>query len=76
MEKAYDLKVLKEKLVETGLPEIEDLAEKTYKAVKEWVIESAPVSETKLDDFAPVIFPMIDKIVDPAIDKIDGIKNA
>lgn len=72
MEKAYDLKVLEAKLKEKGLPEVEDLAEKVYSAVKEWVVESAPVSETKLDDFAPIAFPIIDKIVAPAIDKIDG----
>lgn len=71
--KAYDLKELEKKLVAQGLPVIEGLAEKTYAAVKEWVEESAPISENKVDDVVvPLAFPVLDKVVLPAIDKIDG----
>ena len=74
--KAYDLEVLKEKLLAQGLPMVENLAEKAYAAVKEWIMESAPVSENKIDDIvAPLAFPVLDKVVEPAMDKIDGIEG-
>ena len=72
MEKAYDLKVLQERLKEEGLTIAEDGAEKVYKVVSQWVKESAPLSKTPVDDMALVIFPNLDKIVLPQIDKIDG----
>ena len=76
MEKAYDLKVLEKKLLAQGLPLVENLAEKAYAAVKEWIVESAPVSETKIDDIVvPLAFPVIDAVVIPAINKIDGIEG-
>lgn len=73
MQKAYDLKVLGQKLAAKGLPMLEESAELVYEAFKEWVLESAPISDTKLDDVgAPILFPVLDKIAKPAIDKIDG----
>lgn len=73
MTQSYDLKVLGEKLKAKGLPVLENTAELVYEAVKEWIQESAVVSENKLDDvIVPVAFPIIDKVVEPAIDKIDG----
>ena len=77
MVKAYDLKELGEKLKAKGLPVLEDTAEKVYEAVKEWVQESAVVSENKIDDVAvPLAFPILDKVVEPAIDSIDGQKDS
>jgi CO dehydrogenase/acetyl-CoA synthase beta subunit len=77
MEKAYDLKDLAEKLKAKGLPVLEDTAEKVYEAVKEWAQESAVVSENKVDDMVmPLAFPMLDKVVVPALNKIDGNKDA
>lgn len=74
--KAYDLKVLEEKLISKGLPLLENLAENVYDAVKEWVLESAPVSENKLDDVAaPLLFPVLDKVVEPALDHIDHVEG-
>jgi hypothetical protein len=74
--KGYDLKVLEEKLLAKGLPMVESLAENVYEAVKEWVLESAPASENKLDDIAaPLLFPVLDKVVEPALDKIDHVEG-
>lgn len=72
MEKAYDIKVLKEKLVKKGLPEMEDLAEKVYEATKEWYQESAVLSENKIDDVTLPFLSFVDQMVLPQIDKIDG----
>jgi len=76
MEKAYDLKDLEKKLLAKGLPLVENMAELSYEAVKEWVLESAPISVNKLDDVgAPILFPILDKIVEPALDKIDHVEG-
>lgn len=73
MEKAYSIKSLGEKLKSKGLPVLEDTADKVYEAVKEWIQESAAMSETKIDDVVvPLAFPILDKVIEPAIDKIDG----
>lgn len=72
MEKAYDLKVLQEKLKAKGLPEVELLAEKSYEAIKEWFTESAIVSETKIDDVFVPFMAFVDGVVKPQLDKIDG----
>jgi hypothetical protein len=76
MEKAYDLKDLGEKLKAKGLPIAEDMLEKiageVYLAVKAWAKESAPLSETKVDDFVSPFYDQLDAIVLPLIDKIDG----
>lgn len=72
MEKAYDIKVLKEKLLAKGLPEIEELAEKVYEATKEWFVESAAKSENKFDDMAVPFMGLVDGVVKPQINKIDG----
>lgn len=76
MEKAYDLKVLEEKLLAKGLPLVEDMAEKVYESVKEWVLESAPVSKNGLDDIAaPLLFPVLDKVIEPIMDGIDHVEG-
>lgn len=73
MDKAYDLKDLAKKLELKGLPVVEETARQVYEAVHEWIAESAVLSENKIDDVAvPLAFPMLDKVVLPAIDKIDG----
>jgi hypothetical protein len=75
MEKAYDLKVLEEKLKAKGLPEVEKLAEKAYEAVKEWFVESAAISAGKIDDLAIPFMGIVDGIVKPQLDKIDGVEG-
>lgn len=76
MEKAYDLKALGEKLEKAGLPVLKEAAEETakqvYIAVKEWLKESAPLSETQIDDFIAPFYDKLDPLVFKAIDKIDG----
>jgi len=55
MEKAYDLKVLGERLKDAGLPialeALESTAGKVYVIIKNWAKESAPLSATPIDDF-------------------------
>jgi hypothetical protein len=70
--KAYDPKVLLEKLKKQGLPVLEDGAEKTYVAVKEWIKESALESENKYDDLGIPFINYVDQLVMPQLDKIDG----
>jgi hypothetical protein len=72
MDKAYDLKALGEKLKEKGMPEVEELAEKAYEALKEWIIESAELSANPFDNMVPGFFGALDSIVKPKLDKIDN----
>lgn len=76
MEKAYDLKVLGERLKEQGLPiakeALEDTAKKVYVVVKDWAKESAPISKTPVDDFVAPFYDQLDPLILGAIDKIDG----
>lgn len=76
MEKAYDLKALGEKLKAQGLPiaeeALEAVAGKVYVSMKEWLKESAPLSETKVDDFIAPFYDQLDPLILPLIDKIDG----
>lgn len=76
MEKAYDLKDLGLRLKKAGLPIAEEALEASagivYKEMKAWLKESAPISETKVDDFIAPFYDQLDPIVLPAIDKIDG----
>lgn len=72
MQKAYDLKDLAEKMKAAGLPEVEQMAEKAYGAVKVWLKESAVLSEGKIDDVVMPFVDQLDAIVQPQLDKIDG----
>lgn len=72
MTKAYDVKDLAEKLKQKGMPEIEDMAVIAYQAIKEWAIESAALSENKIDDVLMPALTFLDGMILPAIDKIDG----
>ena len=72
MEKAYDLKVLGEKLKARGL----DLAEEGAKIVVEemfsWLEESCKVSPNKYDDLLLVVMPIVKPEIMKQVDKIDG----
>ena len=72
MEKAFDLKVLAEKLKAAGLPEAEMIAEKSYEAFKNWVKESVEKTPSPYDDLVLALFTSLDKVVLPALEKIDG----
>lgn len=70
--KAYDLKVLGELAKAKGLNIAEDAAEELYGVLKEWLVQSAQISENKYDDLILAVIPMIDELVLEEIDKIDG----
>ena len=79
MEKAYDIKVLgqyiKEEAEKKGLAlaeeALETLAGSVYLGLKKWMKESAPLSDTKVDDFIAPFYDHADPYVLPQIDKID-----
>lgn len=72
MEKAYDIKVLGEKLKARGL----DLAEESVKILLQetsaWVVESAAISPNPIDNVAALVLPEVLKVVLEQVDKIDG----
>lgn len=72
VKKAYDFKLLAEKLKGQGLALAEDAAEKAFDATIEWLEESAKLSATPYDDMALILVPQIKKIAKEQIDKIDG----
>ncbi len=72
MEKAYSLKGLGKKMQSKGLPVLETAAEQAYIAFKEWIVESAVMSENKLDDMGIPLIKFLDQVVVPVINKIDG----
>jgi hypothetical protein len=76
MEKAYDLKDLTEKLKGRGLDLAEEAAKIALEEVLEWVIESATLSETPLDDVVALIAPKLKEFALEYIDKIDGEVDA
>jgi hypothetical protein len=72
MDKAYDIKVLAEKLKANGLEIAEESAKIVVKATLEWIEESAKLSATPYDDLALVVMPQVKSFIDKSIDKIDG----
>lgn len=83
MEKAYDVKALgeaiKAKAEGEGLKLAEDaieaLAKACYLGTKEWLKQSALLSESKVDDFVSPFYDQLDPFVLPQIDKIDLNKD-
>lgn len=72
MEKAYDVKDLAARMIAKGMPEVEDMAQIAYACMKEWAIESAQLSENKVDDVIMPALQFLDAIILPHLDKIDG----
>lgn len=72
MEKAFDLKDLAVKMKAAGLPEAEMMAEKMYDTFKLWMKESVEKTPSPYDDLVLALFASLDKIVLPALEKIDG----
>ena len=75
MEKAYDPKLLLEKLKEEGLEVAEDAAESVYSAVKNWLVHSAKISANPIDDILVSLVDHIDELVLEQIDKINPDDN-
>lgn len=72
MEKAYDVKDLTARMMAKGMPEVEDMAQIAYTCLKEWAMESATLSENKIDDVLMPALQFLDGIILPHLDKIDG----
>jgi hypothetical protein len=72
MEKAYDIKVLAEKLKGRGLDLAEGAAEIVVEETCVWLQESAVASENKFDDVAAMAIPELKKLALKLADKIDG----
>lgn len=84
MEKPYDLKALgqmiSDKAKAAGIPhaaeeDLEKLAKATYEGMKDWLKESAGLTETKVDDVAVSFLSYLDPYVIPQIEKIDLDKD-
>lgn len=75
MEKAYDLKVLAEKLKAKGLDVAEEAAKIIVEETLTFIVESAVKSENKYDDLLVAIVPVIKPHILSAVDKIDGVEG-
>lgn len=73
--KAYDLKLLGEKLKAQGLDLAEDAVEALARGVFDWIEESAKISPNPFDNMAMILMPQLRKIAFKEIDKIDGKKG-
>lgn len=70
--KAYDVKLLLEKLKAEGLEVAEESAKILVKAVFEWLEESADLSENAYDDMAKVVYPKVKEMI---LDKAEDINK-
>lgn len=75
VKKAYDVKVLAEKLKLRGLDLAEEAAKIIIEETSDWVVESSEISPTPFDDIAKVVMPSIKKMALEQVDKIDGVKE-
>lgn len=75
MEKAYDVKVLAEKLKARGLDVAEEAAKIIVEETFAWVEESAKASETPYDNMGLIVLPELKKLALGAVDKIDGVEG-
>lgn len=74
--KAYDVKELLAQL-KTELPELgEESAKKVLKHIFPWLKESAVLSETKVDDFLAVAYPLIETQLGELAEDINKADNA
>lgn len=73
MEKAFDTKVLVEKLKAQGLPVLEDTVEKVVLTTLEWVKESAAMHENAIvKAVVPAAVETVKPMILAQVDKIDG----
>jgi len=71
MEKAFDLKVLKDRLEAIGLPVAEDLLQKATKEIVIWAGESCTIKGGLFSVAVPLL-PILAEQLDKLEDKIDG----
>lgn len=74
--KAYDLKVLLEKLKAQGLELTEEAVKIFVKQLVIWLQESAAISENKIDDVAALGLPELEKLALKLADDINKADNA
>ena len=74
--KAYDLKVLLEKLKSQGLELTEEAVKIFVKQLVLWLKESAAISENKIDDVAALGLPELEKLALSLADDINKADNA
>lgn len=72
MEKAYDFKVLGQRLKAKGLIQAEESVEEIYAELKTWVKESNDVDPNAIVTMLLGFVPLVDGVVNPLINKIDG----
>jgi hypothetical protein len=72
MEKAFDVKVLAEKLKVRGLDVAEEAAKILVEEVLAWTEESVKLTENKFDDMLLVVLPQVKSYALAQVDKIDG----
>lgn len=72
MTKAFDFKVLAEKLKSRGLDVAEEAAKIIVEETLTWTEESVKLSENKYDDIIVLGIPMIKEAALKAVDQIDG----
>lgn len=72
MTKAYDVQDLLGRLKGDGLDLVEHEVGLVYKHLKEWIQESAVLSENKIDDVVAPFIGQLDPVMLPLIDKING----
>lgn len=70
--KAYDLNVLLSKMKARGLDIAEDMAKVLVEEMAQWIVESAAISENKIDDVAALGMPQLKALALGLADKIDG----
>lgn len=61
--KAYDLKLLLEKLKAQGIEVLEENAKILVETTFDWLEESAKLSKTPYDDMAVVIYPKAKELI-------------
>lgn len=72
MEKAYDLDFLGKELKEKGLVEVEDGAKAIVLAVYDFLIKSADLSPSPVDNYFKPLYEMGKQRLLEVADKIDG----
>ena len=76
MTQAYDIKELGERLKSAGVPialdALESVAENVYVVLKQWIKDSAALSENKIDDAIAPFIDQLDAFVLPQIKKINA----
>lgn len=72
LNKAYDLKVLSQRLKDRGLDLAEDALVIVTEELSDWTVDSAVLSKTPWDDIAATVMPQMKGFVMQQVDQVDG----